>query len=52
MDYGEHFSDAVLREAKEETGLDCEFVGIYGLRHLLNFRFNNTCDISVSWRLK
>mmetsp|Transcript_31428 Transcript_31428/g.50905 ORF Transcript_31428/g.50905 Transcript_31428/m.50905 type:complete len:326 (-) Transcript_31428:21-998(-) len=46
VDYGEHASDAVVREAKEETGLDCEFLGVLAVRHLLEFRFGNTCDIS------
>eukprot|EP01083_Nonionella_stella_P181591 650966_1 len=46
IDYDEHASDAAVREAKEETGLDCEFLGVLCVRHLLNFRFGNTCDIS------
>ena len=46
VDFGEYFSDACVREAKEETGLDCQFIGVFGVRHLLNFRFGNTCDVS------
>eukprot|EP01084_Bolivina_argentea_P305813 528329_1 len=46
IDFGEHASDAAIREVKEETGLDCEFLGVLCVRHIINFRFNNTCDVS------
>ena len=52
VDVGEHASTAAVREAKEETGLDCEFMGVLSVRHLLDFRFGNTCDISMICVLK
>ena len=35
---GESLEQGVIREVKEETGIDSEFVGIFGFRELLNFR--------------
>merc|ERR1712150_417465 len=52
VDVGEYASVSAVREAKEETGLDCEFMGVLTVRHLLDFRFGNTCDVSFICLLK
>jgi ADP-ribose pyrophosphatase YjhB (NUDIX family) len=39
VDSGETVEDAVVREVKEETGIDAGFIGIIGHREILNFRF-------------
>ena len=46
IDFSEHAIDAAVRESKEESGLDCECLGVLAVRHLLNFRFGTTCDVS------
>ena len=39
VDIGETLEDAVAREVLEETGVEAEFVGIFGFRELINFRY-------------
>eukprot|EP00048_Salpingoeca_helianthica_P017700 m.238620 g.238620 ORF g.238620 m.238620 type:complete len:296 (-) comp21894_c0_seq1:67-954(-) len=39
IDPGEDLAAAVLREVLEETGVQCEFRGVLGFRHLPEYRF-------------
>jgi ADP-ribose/NAD+ diphosphatase len=39
VDRQEDLVDAAIREVREETGIDTEFVSIIGFRHLLRFRW-------------
>ena len=46
LDLYEDISVGACREVKEETGIECKFIGILCVRHITKFRFNNTHDIT------
>ena len=52
IDRCENIHEAAVRETKEETGLDSEFLGILNFRHFHPFRFGNTSDIYFICLLK
>ena len=41
VDFGESLEDAVVREVKEETGLDVCVKGLINVRHLTRFKYGN-----------
>ncbi|MDC7241598.1 MAG: NUDIX domain-containing protein [Spirochaetales bacterium] len=51
LDPGEHISDAVVREVKEETGIDSEFLSLNCFRHWHGYRYGKS-DIYFVCRLK
>ncbi|XP_071850118.1 uncharacterized protein [Apostichopus japonicus] len=42
VDKGEFLSKAVVREVREETGIDSEFQSVHCFRHLPNFRYKQS----------
>jgi len=48
VDEGETMEEAVIREVKEETGLDVVVKGLIGVRHLNRFKYGNH-DISFAF---
>jgi ADP-ribose pyrophosphatase YjhB (NUDIX family) len=42
MDPGETIKEASEREVFEETGIKCDFVGLLGIRELLQFKYGCT----------
>ncbi|MDC7236105.1 MAG: NUDIX domain-containing protein, partial [Spirochaetales bacterium] len=51
LDPHEHIADAVVREVKEETGIDSEFVSLNCFRHWHGYRYGKS-DIYFVCRLK
>lgn len=47
---GEHLVDAIIREVKEETGIDCTFEGLVCFRHWHGYRYGKS-DIYFVCRL-
>ena len=39
VEHGETLQDAVVREVKEESGIDAEVTGILGVKEMRNFKF-------------
>ena len=48
---GEHLDEAVIREVKEETGIECTFQSILGVRHTHKVQFGRS-DLFFVCRLK
>ena len=40
VDEDEKLENGAIREVKEETGIDTDFLGILGMREITKFRFN------------
>ncbi len=51
LDPGEHVVDAVIREVKEETGIDSEFISLNAFRHWHGYRYGKS-DIYFICRLE
>lgn len=51
LDPGEHISDAVVREIREETGIEAEFLSLHSFRHWHDYRYGKS-DIYFVCRLK
>jgi len=52
IDRGENIITGTLREIKEETGIDAQFISVISFRHTTPFRFGNTDDILFVCLLK
>jgi ADP-ribose pyrophosphatase YjhB (NUDIX family) len=50
-DIGEDIQRTAVREVKEETGIDCEFISLLGFRQLHNFRYGKS-DLYFVCRMK
>ena len=51
LDPAEHISDAVVREVREETGIESEFISVHSFRHWHGYRYGKS-DIYFVCRLK
>ncbi len=51
LEPGEHIADAAVREVKEETGIDSQFISMKAFRHWHNYRFGKS-DLYFICRLK
>ena len=51
LDPGEHISNAVVREIREETGIEAEFLSLHSFRHWHGYRYGKS-DIYFVCRLK
>jgi ADP-ribose pyrophosphatase YjhB (NUDIX family) len=52
IDRGENIMKGCIREIKEETGINTQFINIISFRHTTPFRFGNTDDILFICLLK